>query len=122
MISVPYDKGVGPLQSSSSRQTQQYMMTLGQTTHAKEEYAGYCEECGKGFKSNLGYAIHIKKHSGEKNAFLECPECGKSFAGQSRLAVHMRSHSEVKSFICLACNKSYKHAKNLKDHKCIGYP
>jgi hypothetical protein len=42
-----------------------------QAVHGKE-YVGYCVDCGKGFKSNLGYSIHKKMHEGEKDAFEQC--------------------------------------------------
>lgn len=130
LISVMTEEGTKALQSTPTSQTQcricgfftsslETMNMHQQAVHGKE-YVGYCVDCGKGFKSNLGYSIHKKKHEGEKDAFEQCYICDKRFAGQSRLAIHMRKHSQVKSFVCLVCNKSYKHAKNLKDHKCGG--
>lgn len=88
-----------------------------QTKHSKE-YVGYCRLCCKGFKSNLGYELHKKMHDGETGSFEQCTVCGKLFHGQSRLITHMRCHSEEKTFVCLVCNKSYKHKKNLQQHNC----
>jgi hypothetical protein len=54
-----------------------------QAVHGKE-YVGYCVDCGKGFKSNLGYSIHKKMHEGEKDALK-------------------REESTNPALLCLAC-------------------
>ncbi|XP_076114870.1 uncharacterized protein LOC143082836 isoform X8 [Mytilus galloprovincialis] len=88
-----------------------------QTTHGLD-YIAFCIECGKGFKSLSGFKIHKKMHEEKNDSYPTCCICGRRCASQSRLAVHMRSHSEIKPFACSHCDKSYKHEKDLRDHKC----
>lgn len=88
-----------------------------QTTHGLD-YIAFCIECGKGFKSLSGFKIHKKMHEEKNDSYPKCYICGRRCASQSRLAVHMRSHSEIKPFACSHCDKSYKHEKDLRDHKC----
>jgi len=85
------------------------------------DFVGFCVDCGKGFRSQSGYMIHMRMHYDDKSQLHGCQTCGKHFVSQSRLVLHARSHSGFKPFACEFCGKSYKHKKNLKDHTCQGH-
>lgn len=84
------------------------------------EMVAVCEQCGKGFKSRLGYRYHMKHHdmsAGKTDDCLKCPKCDKFFSNISFLESHLFSHSEQKSVVCEICGKSYKRQSALKRHK-----
>lgn len=85
----------------------------------KDDFVGFCVECGKGFRSWSGLHLHRKMHESDSQSLPTCHICGKQFASNSRLVYHSRSHSENKPFMCVTCGRSYKHKKNLKEHNCI---
>lgn len=84
----------------------------------KDDFVGFCVECGKGFRSFSGLNYHKKMHESDSVTLPTCGVCGKQFPSRSRLVYHERSHSEDKPFICVTCGRSYKHNKNLKEHNC----
>lgn len=79
----------------------------------------YCQQCDKGFFSPSGYKFHMRIHESKTGISDSpgCPTCGKFFQSNAHLLRHMRSHSQEKPFLCEKCFKSYKHKKDLLNHK-----
>ncbi|XP_021368298.1 flocculation protein FLO11-like isoform X28 [Mizuhopecten yessoensis] len=81
-------------------------------------YIHFCLECGKGFKSSVGYNNHHKLYHGGAHDCPSCHICGKVFPTKSNLLVHLKKHSFDRPFTCQKCGKSYKYKQTFKDHYC----
>ncbi|XP_069132932.1 myoneurin-like isoform X26 [Argopecten irradians] len=81
-------------------------------------YVHFCLDCGKGFKSSVGYNNHHKLYHGGAQGCPSCHICGKIFPTKSNLLVHLKKHSIDRPFTCQKCGKSYKYKQTYKDHYC----
>ena len=88
--------------------------------HCKLVHKYTCEPCGKSFSSFSGCQGHNKVHHGTGHNLWSCKTCGKKYVAASRLEIHERSHSDSRPFICVTCDKTYKHKKDLLGHTCPG--
>ena len=87
--------------------------------HCKLVHKYTCEPCGKSFSSFSGCQTHNKVHHGTGDNLWSCKTCGKKYVAVSRLEIHERSHSDSRPFICVTCDKTYKHKKDLLGHTCL---
>ena len=77
-----------------------------------------CDVCSKILKDKSKLKDHYTLHTGEKSH--KCEECGDTFRLESTLRSHrINKHSSERNYICSICNKSYKHATDLKVHMNI---
>lgn len=79
-----------------------------------------CLECGEVFsfwKPLTGHLWRVHKIDME---LYSCDLCDyKTFSLTNLNNNHKLIHSDVKSFVCSVCNKSFKNAKQLRNHKMI---
>ena len=74
-----------------------------------------CEECGHTFHSNASFAIHQRKHTGERP--FVCDECGLGFTQKGNLSRHKQTHLDSKPFKCDQCSYATKRKDALLTHK-----
>ncbi|XP_051927319.1 zinc finger protein 646 isoform X2 [Hippocampus zosterae] len=110
--------------------------------HKKSHKTGqyYCSLCSKAYANQLALKNHLRTHfAGRKHS---CPKCGKGFRGTRQLAAHVCADSrkgggrskrrrrtfppgeqaaarakEERIFSCDVCQRSYRHAGSLLNHK-----
>lgn len=105
-------------------------------SHKTGEYL--CSVCNNTYSNQLALKNHLRTHFAFKRH--SCPKCGKKFRSRKQLAVHvcsnskrrrgLRSHKSTKGsvnneasgkeerpFTCAICNRSYRHASSLLNHK-----
>ena len=74
-----------------------------------------CQMCGERFSKERFLVDHMHtKHTGEKN--YACDKCKKKFATSALLQRHQTWHSDVKPHVCESCGKGFKHKKDVKRH------
>ena len=71
----------------------------------RRKIPGYCDICGRHFKSTTNIAAHRKLHTEEKK--FECPQCGKKFRRKLHLERHLNTHAGIKSFECELCGAKF---------------
>ena len=74
-----------------------------------------CQLCGERFLKQRSLDDHIDiKHTGAKN--FACDQCEKKFATSGLLQSHQIWHSDVKPHVCESCAKGFKSKKGLQRH------
>ncbi|GLV44395.1 uncharacterized protein CBL_10199 [Carabus blaptoides fortunei] len=103
----------------------------------KLRYKYECSDCGKQFKFESSYKVHIIKHKQKRKCDVcdqefqlmrqlndhmkihkdyrphQCKECGKSFTVSASLAKHMRTHGGEKKHLCTICGKRFYEPNHL---------
>ncbi|CDQ71074.1 unnamed protein product [Oncorhynchus mykiss] len=101
-------------------------------SHKTGEY--YCSVCNNTYSNQLAMKNHLRIHFSVKKH--NCQECGKAFRGKKQLSSHICAHlrkdmpgggsdgqtsmslkREERPFTCIICNRSYRHAGSLLNHK-----
>lgn len=66
-----------------------------------------CNLCTCSFSCVANLTLHVKRHNGQKDH--KCELCGRAFVRRDALKKHLEClHRDVKSFVCLICNKTFK--------------
>ena len=79
-----------------------------------------CPKCGKTFQSKTGYRHHLTAVHGDLAKFpCTFPGCSKSFIRSDTLQAHVNIHLNAKTFICKNCDKAFRSASNLNEHRRI---
>ncbi|KAM4623446.1 zinc finger protein 646 [Polymixia lowei] len=120
-----------------------YSNQLAMKNHLRTHFAykkHSCQNCGKGFRGKkqlLGHVcVHLRKDGvgglkGTKPRVFKCKECKQVFASADQLAGHAcdgppdnggermgpSQSKEERPFTCNVCNRSYRHAGSLLNHK-----
>lgn len=120
-----------------------YSNQLAMKNHLRTHFAfkkHSCQNCGKGFRGKKQLLAHVcadlrrdmsVARRGLKSRTLKCKECKQAFASADQLAAHAcerpapgrdapRSKNpkkEERPFTCNICNRSYRHAGSLLNHK-----
>lgn len=85
-----------------------------------------CSSCSAKFAWHDNLLRHERMHRAES---CVCKICGALFGSSASVKVHLwKAHNEVlkeeteqaKTFVCNFCKKSFRFAKNLKMHACVG--
>uniref|UniRef100_T1JH57 RING-type E3 ubiquitin transferase n=1 Tax=Strigamia maritima TaxID=126957 RepID=T1JH57_STRMM len=79
-----------------------------------------CTECGEGFVSHAGFALHKLLHGQERH----CITCGDQFTTNKNLHQHLLSHTSEKFTTCNQCFRFFdkEFDWNLKEHKHFKAP
>ena len=87
--------------------------------HSDNEKGFACYHCNN-FKNDFwqGMANHLWKKHGLDMELYRCDQCDYRSSSYSVLEnTHKKTHSEEKNYICNECNKAFKNAKQLINHK-----
>ncbi|KAJ8732255.1 hypothetical protein PYW08_014985 [Mythimna loreyi] len=80
--------------------------------------SAYCVDCGKMFKSEKGYAFHLKtslKHNTLEKIGTKCDHCNKYFHTKIALKDHLEEVTGIK-YTCDICKKDVKNKTSLVRH------
>lgn len=120
-----------------------YSNQLAMKNHLRTHFAykkHSCQNCGKGFRGKKQLLAHVcadlRKDGavgrrGLKSRTFKCKQCKKSFLSVDQLTAHTCggpagsgetqtdacSNTEERPFTCNICNRSYRHAGSLLNHK-----
>ncbi|XP_010770424.1 zinc finger protein 646 isoform X1 [Notothenia coriiceps] len=120
-----------------------YPNQLAMKNHMRTHFAlkkHSCPNCGKGFRGKKQLLAHVcadlrKEKAGVKKVLkpraFKCKECKKAFVSVDKLTTHtcdappgrsdaqtsMIRIKEERPFKCMICNRSYRHAGSLLNHK-----
>ncbi|XP_069011931.1 zinc finger protein 646 [Embiotoca jacksoni] len=120
-----------------------YSNQLAMKNHLRTHFAykkHSCQNCGKGFRGKKQLLAHVcadlRKDAaggrrGLKSRASKCKECKQAFLSVEQLEAHtcngpsgsrdapssMSSSKEARPFTCNICNRSYRHAGSLLNHK-----
>ncbi|XP_022046584.1 zinc finger protein 646 [Acanthochromis polyacanthus] len=120
-----------------------YSNQLAMKNHMRTHFAlkkHSCQKCGKGFRGKKQLLAHVcadlrkdgsRGRRGLKSRAFKCKECKQTFPSVDQLAAHTcdgpsgsrdaRSNAspnkEERPFTCNICNRSYRHAGSLLNHK-----
>lgn len=86
-------------------------------THKKERKTWQCYNCGSSFRTELGYRLHMRIHSGIRP--YKCELCNESFLSSSRRSDHVkRRHKSTKDMPhgCDRCTAKFIRPWELKKH------
>ncbi|XP_052239057.1 zinc finger protein 2-like [Dreissena polymorpha] len=84
------------------------------STSSPSSTARLCTECGRLFKSRIGYSRHIRQHNGQ--APYRC--CGKMFFDKDKLKMHRNHiHGEAAREACSQCGKLFR--QQVKKHVTV---
>ncbi|KAK2156053.1 hypothetical protein LSH36_223g04040 [Paralvinella palmiformis] len=83
---------------------QSFLITLHFVT---KEHPGFCDICGKQFRTKSGWKTHMDAHRGIFRYF--CSHCQKGFYNWPSLQGHLVSHTGKKEFKCQICGKEYRY-------------
>ncbi|XP_068160849.1 zinc finger protein 646 isoform X2 [Antennarius striatus] len=123
--------------------TNTYSNQLAMKNHLRTHFAfkkHSCQNCGKGFRGKKQLSAHVcadlrrdatRGRRGLKSRASKCKECLQVFlsvdqltshicdgpAGSSDAQIDMCSNKEERPFTCNICNRSYRHAGSLLNHK-----
>ncbi|XP_071393200.1 zinc finger protein 646 [Centroberyx affinis] len=120
-----------------------YSNQLAMKNHLRTHFAykkHSCQNCGKGFRGKKQLLTHVcadlrkdgaGSRRGLKTRAFKCKECKQAFLSVDQLAAHtcdgpsgnsvaqtdMSLNKEERPFTCSICNRSYRHAGSLLNHK-----
>ncbi|KAG7507734.1 zinc finger protein 646-like isoform X1 [Solea senegalensis] len=120
-----------------------YSNKLAMKNHMRTHFAykkHLCQKCGKGFRGKKQLLAHVcstlrkdgaRGRRGLRSKALKCKECKKGFISMSQLTTHtcirpsggsdtqtnVSQNKEERPFKCNICNRSYRHAGSLLNHK-----
>ncbi|XP_026170907.1 zinc finger protein 646 isoform X2 [Mastacembelus armatus] len=120
-----------------------YSNQLAMKNHLRTHFAyrkHSCQKCGKGFRGKKQLIAHVcadlrkdgaTGRRGLKSRPFKCKECKQTFLSVDQLETHtcegpsgssdaqtnMSSNKEERPFTCNICNRSYRHAGSLLNHK-----
>ena len=77
-----------------------------------------CETCGKQFRQQVHFKLHMRSHSDERP--ISCQVCPKTFKYELSLKNHMKTHTEItghrQKYDCQLCGTQFTHTHNLQRH------
>ncbi|XP_062557073.1 zinc finger protein 431-like [Armigeres subalbatus] len=73
-----------------------------------------CEQCGKSYIGKCSFNAHLNAHADLK---VTCRICQATFTRNCSLERHMLIHAGTKPYSCDQCDKSFKRAFLLREHK-----
>ncbi|XP_053269412.1 zinc finger protein 646 [Pleuronectes platessa] len=120
-----------------------YSNQLAMKNHLRTHFAfkkHSCQNCGKGFRGKKQLSAHVcvalrnegaRTRRGLKPRAIKCKECKQAFPSVDQLAAHtcdgpsgstdaqknIFPRKEERPFTCNICNRSYRHAGSLLNHK-----
>lgn len=91
-----------------------------------------CYYCGKMYKGEISFELHIKKHemnndvkqnpgkineeSTKKKPKYTCPTCGKDFVDERALLWHKRLHTNERPYVCDVCGRGFVSLNRRNQH------
>lgn len=86
------------------------------SSHTDNSYK--CLECGEQFSFWNPLRGHLWRVHKVDMELYSCDKCDyKTFSLGKLNSIHKPIHSDVKSFVCTVCEKAFKNAKQLRNHK-----
>ncbi|CAL1544894.1 unnamed protein product [Lymnaea stagnalis] len=85
--------------------------------HHKSEVGGityHCEECGRGYMTQMALTKHKLSHTGVKP--YKCETCGKAFAMRYMVKDHARMHTGERPYLCSLCGSAFSNKGHLGRH------
>uniref|UniRef100_UPI00358F6931 zinc finger and BTB domain-containing protein 24 isoform X1 n=2 Tax=Myxine glutinosa TaxID=7769 RepID=UPI00358F6931 len=76
-----------------------------------------CSHCGKVFKNQHFYRVHLRTHTGERP--FCCSRCGRGFSQKHSLQVHSQVHTGERPFQCTLCAKALSTKHSLSEHMSL---
>uniref|UniRef100_A0A8C4Q192 Zinc finger and BTB domain containing 24 n=3 Tax=Eptatretus burgeri TaxID=7764 RepID=A0A8C4Q192_EPTBU len=76
-----------------------------------------CSYCGKVFKNQHFYRVHLRTHTGERP--FCCSRCGRGFSQKHSLQVHSQVHTGERPFQCTLCAKALSTKHSLSEHMSL---
>ena len=80
-----------------------------------------CDLCGRSYCGQRQLAKHDCEASPDR---YQCSLCAKNFNSKRKLTLHKIVHSDERNFVCVKCNRRFKHRTSLNNHKnhCVPCP
>ncbi|XP_054609409.1 zinc finger protein 646 isoform X2 [Dunckerocampus dactyliophorus] len=112
-----------------------YSNQLAMKNHLRTHFANRkhsCQKCGRGFRGKKQLSVHICADSRKggrrslRQRASKCKQCKQTFPSADQLAAHACGRSpgsadaqgkEERTFSCNICQRSYRHAGSLLNHK-----
>ncbi|XP_050300785.1 zinc finger protein ZFP2-like isoform X2 [Anthonomus grandis grandis] len=89
-------------------------------THLKEAHDKrlyICDVCGMDFPKRNLLSAHVDEHVALEEGDFQCEVCNRIFTSLRLFRIHKRMHlPQVKSWMCLKCNKRYSSKNLLEEH------
>ncbi|XP_017018505.1 transcription factor Ouib [Drosophila kikkawai] len=77
-----------------------------------------CEQCGRHFKDQSNFKLHMLRHTGIRN--FACEDCGRRFYTEHLLSLHQRIvHNGERPYACRFCPKTFHNSTTRVIHERI---